>query len=290
MMMNWFRVQNRRNQIGPYLATNIMSVNLLLKNKEDILDRLSHAGYRIKRKYNKRNTSSRGLLGDDLIIDADFVEMKKELPDELLLKAGKANSEPIGRESVNGGSKEGGSKGGSPEDGESVENLIEYLKTCSSEELSAIFDELLRIMERKGAGSKCPRGAGTGTRGGKKERVREISQNVFENLSRAALRGGSKIKDVSKSAGSKASRLAHDNKDSVKEASEKIYCRLRYSSPEERKMILMFLVQVIILKKPTLAKNPAFILLLQSLSNSILSREDVEKLVKGISKLLKRRT
>lgn len=255
-------------------------MNLLLKNKGEILDSLSHAGYRFKRKYNKRNTSSSDLLGDDLIIDADFVEMKKELPDELLLRAGKDDSEPVSGESVGDKSK----------DGEPVENLIEYLKTCSSEELSDIFDELLRIMERKGAGSECPKGAGKGTRGGKTERVRVISQNVFENLSRIASREGSRIKEASKSAGSKASRLAHDNKDSVKEVSEKIYCRLKYSSPDERKMILMFLLQIIVLKKPTLGKNPAFLLLLQSLSNSILSREDVEKLVKGISNLLKRRT
>jgi len=262
----------------------------LLKNKGEILDRLSNASYRIKRKNNKRNTSSRGFLGDEPIIDADFVEVKKELPDELLLGPGKDDREAVDRGSADGESKDNRSADGEPDEGEPVENLIEYLKNCSSEELSAIFDELLRIMERKGAGSECPKGAGAGAHGGKKERVREISKNVFENLSRIASREGSRIKEASKSAGSKASRLAYDNKDSVKEVSERIYCRLRYSSPEERKMILMFLLQIIILKKPTLGKNPAFLLLLQSLSNSILSREDVEKLVKGISKLLKRRT
>ncbi len=257
-----------------------MSVDLLLKNKGDILDRLSHAGYRVKRKYKKRNTSSSdAFIGNIQVINADFVEVKKELPDELLLGTGKGKRESAGGESADSKSA----------DGESVENLVEYLKACSNEELSDVFEELLRIMERKGAGSECPKGAGTGPRGDKKERMGEISKNVFENLSRIASREGSRIKKVSKSATSKASRLAYENKDSVKEVSEKIYCRLRYSSPEERKMILMFLLQVIVLKKPALGKNPAFLLLLQSLSNSILSREEVEKLVKGISKLLKRR-
>lgn len=252
----------------------------MLKNKGDIFDRLSNAEYRVKRIYKKRNTSSNdALIGNIPVIDADFVEVKIEHSDEPLIGGGNDGREPVGEGSVDGKS----------EDVESVENLIEYLKTCSSEELSDIFDELLRIMERKGAGSECPKGSGTGPRGGKKERVREISKNVFENLSRIASREGSRIKEVSKSATSKASRVAYENKDSVKEVSGKIYCRLRYSSPEERKMILMFLLQVIILKKPTLGKNPAFLLLLQSLSNSILSREEVEKLVKGISKLLKRR-
>jgi hypothetical protein len=261
------------------------SVNHVLKNKGDIFDRLSNAEYRIKRKYKKRNASSRDALrGNIQVIDADFVEVKKELPDELLLGTGRGNRESVDDEYVAGESADGGS-----DDGESVANLIEYLKACSNEELSDILEELLRVMERKGAGSECPKDAGAGMRGGKKERVRKISKNIFENLSRVASREGSRIKEASKSAGSKASRLAYENKDSVKEVSGKIYCRLRYSSPEERKTILMFLLQVIILRKPALGKNPAFLLLLQSLSNSILSREEVEKLVKGISKLLKRR-
>jgi hypothetical protein len=62
------------------------SVNHVLKNKGDIFDRLSNAEYRIKRKYKKRNASSRDALrGNIQVIDADFVEVKKELPDELLL-------------------------------------------------------------------------------------------------------------------------------------------------------------------------------------------------------------
>lgn len=246
----------------------------MLKNKVDIFDRLSHAGYRIKRRYKTRHTSSSDLFGTIPIIDADFVEVKKDLPKEFLLGTGKDEY----------GSAEYGSG-----DRESAENLLEYLKGCSVDELTDIFEEILRIMGRRGTENEYPDGMNGGTAGGKKKWVKEFSKTTFDNISRVTCRESSRIKEVSKNAASKASRLAAENKDSVREVSGKIYYRLRYSSPEERNLVLMVLLQAVILRKPALSKNPAFKVLLSSVNNPFLNKEDVEGLVKGISRLLRRR-
>lgn len=236
----------------------------MLKNKKDVFGRLSRAGYRTRKKTESGKASLRdSLVGKGPFIDADFVEVDGDFEEEGPGRAGKDYLK-------------------------SMEGLREYLKACSAEELNEIFDEILRIIEGDDAGNEDLKQAYGETRGSKKEKVKEFSRSAFESFSRAASREAVRIKKVSRNASSKASRVVSENKESVKQVSGKIYCRLRSSSPEERKLMLMVLLQIVILRKPVLGKNPAFKILLGYLGNSLLSKEEVRDLIRGISSLLRR--
>ena len=95
--------------------------------KERIFDRLSDAGFWVRKKSKSRKTLSReSLLGSSPIIDADFVEVDEDFfrdPDSLLNWIQDQLTPEL------------------------LENLREYLRTRSQEEISEIFEEVRKILE-----------------------------------------------------------------------------------------------------------------------------------------------
>lgn len=242
-----------------------------LLNKKSILNRVS------SRKRRKKNLDF--FTGSSPVIEANFVEVSGNYEESC-----DRNPTRTSRSVTENGE-------------ESIEKLQEYLKTSSPEELARIFEELRKLLgnEKCSFGNEREKKQENGRKNrtdrtaGKKERIREISREAFETLSEAACREAKRVKEISKTASEKASRFAAENKDSAREVSEKIFRRLKNSSPEERKLILLLLLQAATLKKPTLKKNPAFSVLLQGLSNPFLNRKEAEELIAGFARLFKRR-
>ena len=239
--------------------------------REDILNRVS------SRKRRQRTPDF--FTGSGPVIEADFVEIPgnfeendRNFPPELACPAATPGEKTI-------------------------EKLREYLKTSSQEDLIRILEELGKLLESEncnfenqpGKEQGPAREKGTGETAGKKEKIREISRETFKTLSGLACQEAKRMKGFSKTAYEKASGFAAENKVPAREISEKIYLRLKNSGPEERKLILMILLQAAVLKKPGLKKNPAFSVLLRGLGTPSLNRKEVEELIAGFAGLFRRR-
>lgn len=213
----------------------------MLDNKKSILDKFSFGRTLNGKKPEIEKPLSRDfLIGSGPLIDADFVDLDNDSGNEACFAF--------------------------ENDNESIENLIEYLRSRPSEELSEIFVYLSRILE--GENDECEFMGETGEdeSTGKKESIKEISKNVFGVLSSKACREKERIQNISKNASINASRVAFERKESAKKASSKIYNRVKNSSPAEREFILI-LLEIAILRKPSTGRSAALSILSLFLNN-----------------------
>lgn len=167
----------------------------MLKNKKGVFERLSDAGFRVRKKSESEKVLSReSLLGSSPVIDADFVEVDEDFSMDKD-SSFKPDSEPI--------------------DSELLEKLREYLKTRSQEEISEIFEEIHRILESRASKGEFNNSQGKETPYNGKVKIKETLKIAFRICSETASFGKKRIIDVSKVASSKASSIASDGKESL---------------------------------------------------------------------------
>jgi mRNA-degrading endonuclease RelE of RelBE toxin-antitoxin system len=247
-------------------------VTFLLKVKRGVLDRLSDAGSRIRKKTEPRKSSSRNFISESgPIIDADFVEVDEDVFLSLN-PSSETNSESI--------------------DSELLEKLKDYLKTRSQEEISEIFEEIRRILENRDSASKFNRIRGNESPYNEKLNIKEISKAAFEIFSKTASCGKKQIIKVSKVASSKASSIASEGKESIKISSKKFNKRWSDLSPRDRKIIselIVAMIEIGVLKGAGRSKKAAFAILSSIYRHQTPGKKDMEDFAEGLQKVLKRR-
>jgi len=150
-------------------------------------------------------------------------------------------------------------------DQQSLENLREYLKTRSSEEISAIFEDIRKILKGREFREEF---SGSGEyEGAYSERMNRNNsqQNAFRKFSKTISSGKERLIKVSQSASSTAFFLASEGKESIKISSKKINEKWNNLSPKERKMIsgiLIAMIEIGILKGTTKSTRAALAFLL----------------------------
>jgi predicted house-cleaning noncanonical NTP pyrophosphatase (MazG superfamily) len=240
--------------------------------KERIFDRLSDAGFGVRKKSKSRNTSSRELLlGSSPIIDANFVEV----------------DEGSSRDPDSSPEKDSGSI-----DSELLENLREYLRTRSQEEISEIFEEVRKILERRGSESNFRKELGEEIPINQRARIKDISKNVFKVFLETASYGGKRIISASKTASSIASSIASERKESIVDSSKKLNEKWNNLSPRDRKIItelLVAMIEIALLKGASRSKQAAFAILSSISRHQTPGRNDLEDFTEGLQKLFKRR-
>ncbi|WP_240664294.1 hypothetical protein [Methanosarcina sp. MSH10X1] len=239
--------------------------------KEKVFNKLSDAGLRIRKNPKSRKASSReSLFGNSPIIDADFVEVDEAFfrdPDT----SPKLDSEPI--------------------DSELLENLREYLRTRSEEEISEIFQEVRKILETRGAESDFRKASGEEIPINQRARIKKISKNAFKVFLETASYGRKHIASASKTASSIASSIASEGKESIMDSSEKLNRKWNNLSPRDRKIISELIVAVIeigLLKGASRSKRAAFAILSSISRHQPPGRKDLEDFAEGLQKILKR--
>ncbi len=240
--------------------------------KERVFDTLSDAGFRIRKKSKSRKASSReSLLGSSPIVDADFVEVEEDFfrdPDS----SSELNSKSI--------------------DSELLENLKEYLKTRSQEEISEIFEEVHKILESRASESKFQEASGEEIPINKKTKIKDISKNAFRLFSETASFGKKRIISASRVASSKASLMASEGKESIMGSSKKLNEKWNNLSPRDRKIIselIVAMIEIGLLKGASRSKKATFAILSSISRHQTPGRKDLEELVEGLQKLFKRR-
>jgi hypothetical protein len=144
-----------------------------------------------------------------------------------------------------------------------LENLREYLKTRSQEEITEIFEEINKILEKKAS----------------KGELKETLKNAF--------------RVCSETASSKASSIASNGKESLKVSSKMLSNKWNNLSPGDRKIIsevIITLIEIGLLKSSSKGKKAAFVILSSISRHQTPGRKDLEELVEGFQKLLKRRS
>jgi hypothetical protein len=240
--------------------------------KERVLDRLSDAGFGVRKKSKSRNTSSRELLlGSSPIIDANFVEVDEG-------SSGDAGSSS----KMDSGSI----------DSETLENLREYLRTRSQEEISEIFEEVRKILERRGSESNFRQELGEEIPINQRERIKNLSKNAFKVFLETASYGGKRIISASKTASSIASSIASERKESIVDSSKKLNEKWNNLSPRDRKIIselIIAMIEIGLLKGASRSKQAAFAILSSISRHQTPGQKDLEDFTEGVQKLFKRR-
>jgi predicted house-cleaning noncanonical NTP pyrophosphatase (MazG superfamily) len=245
-----------------------MDVIFLLKNKQDIFGRFSKSSYRFR----KNPESGKGSLRDSLIgscpvIDAEFVEV-----------SGDSDSEEAFSDEM---------------DSELLENLREYLRTRSKEEITEIFEEIRKTLEERTSESGFSENRWKGTSSYEKMRMKEIPGRAFRTFSRTACCGKDQIIKFSKVVSSKASSIASEGRESVKASSKILNEKWSNLSPRDRELISDTIIAVIelgLLKNSTKGKKAAFVILSGICNHKAPGKKDLEEFIDGVSRLLKRRT
>lgn len=243
-----------------------MGVIFLLKNKQDIFRRFSNSGYRFR----KNPSSGKGSLRDSFIgspvIDAEFVEVsgdpssEEDCPDEL--------------------------------DSNLLDNLREYLRTRSKEEITEIFEEIRKTLEDRTSKSEFSENRWEGTSTYEKIRMKEIPGRAFKTFSKTACCGRDQILKFSKTVSSKASDIASEGKESIKASSKILNEKWSNLSPSDRKLISDTIIAVIelgLLKNSTKGKKAAFVILSSIFNHKAPGKRDMEEFIDEVSKRLKRR-
>jgi hypothetical protein len=240
--------------------------------KERIFDRFSDAGFGVRKKSKSRNTSSRELLlGSSPIIDANFVEVDEG-------SSGDAGSSS----KMDSGSI----------DSETLENLREYLRTRSQEEISEIFEEVRKILERRGSESNFRHESGEEIPINQRARIENMSKNAFKIFLETASYGRKRIISASKAASSIASSIASERKETVVNSSKKLNEKWNNLSPRDRKIItelLVALIEIGLLKGASRSKQAAFAILSSISRHQTPGQKDLEDFTEGVQKLFKRR-
>jgi len=234
-------------------------------------DAFSNAASRIRKKSHPGKAYSKDFLFESYpIIDADFVEVDE---DPLIEPGGlsKMNSEKI--------------------DQQTLENLKEYLKTRSNEEISAIFEDIRKTLKGRGFkedsyGSEENEEAYSETMNrGNSER------NLFRNFSETISAGKEKLIRFSKAAPSAAFSLASEGKETFIYSSKELNKKWNNLSPKDRKMISDILITVIeigILKGTTRSRRAALAVLLSIYRRQTPGKKDLEDFIEGAQRILKR--
>jgi hypothetical protein len=240
--------------------------------KERIFDRLSDAGFGVRKKSKSRNTSSRELLlGSSPIIDANFVEVDEG-----------SSGDTDSSSKMDSGSI----------DSETLENLREYLRTRSQEEISEIFEEVRKILERRGSESNFRHESGEEIPINQRARIENISKNAFKIFLETASYGRKRIISASKAASSIASSIASERKETVVNSSKKLNEKWNNLSPRDRKIItelLVALIEIGLLKGASRSKQAAFAILSSISRHQTPGQKDLEDFTEGVQKLFKRR-
>ena len=240
--------------------------------KKGIFNRLSNAGCRIGKKPESWKALSRDSVFESCsVIDADFVEVNEDFfcdPDA----SSELNSKPI--------------------DSGVVENLREYLKTRSHEEISEIFEEIRKILESRVSERDFREVSEEGIPINKKTKIKEISKNAFNFFSETASCGKQRIISASKVASSKASALASERTESIMDSSKKLNEKWNNLSPRDRKIIselIITMIEIGLLKNSTRGKKATFAILSSISRHQTPGKKDLEEFVEGLQKLFKRR-
>ena len=244
--------------------------------KESVFDRLSSAGFRVRKKYKTRNgPSQETLFGSSPIIDADFIEVDAEVDEDFF-------HPPDSSPELNSGSI----------DPELLENLREYLRTRSQEEISEIFEEVRKILESRGSESDFRKTAREEIPINQRARIKKISKDAFRAFLETASYGKKQIISASKIASSKASSIASEKKESVIDSSKKLNEKWNKLSPGDRKIIselLVAMIEIGLLKGASRSKQAAFAVLSSISRHQTPGRKDLEDFTEGLQKLFKRR-
>lgn len=242
-----------------------MDVIFLLKSKQDIFRKFSSSGYRVR----KSPGSGKGSLHDSLmwscpVFDADFVEVCEASEED-----------------------------DSPElDPELLEDLREYLRTRSKEEITEIFDEIRKTLESRTSEGRFSGDSMGGSSAYEKIRVKEIPGRAFRTFSKTASCGKSRVIKISKTVSSKASTIASGGKESVKFSSKKLNDRWSNLSPNDRKMIsdvLITVIEVGLLRNSSRGRRAAFVVLSSIYRHQPPGRNDLEEFIDEVSRRFKRR-
>jgi len=243
-----------------------MDVIFLLKNKQDIFRKFSSSGYRVR----KSSGSGKSSLHDSLmwscpVLDADFVEVSEASTNE----------------------------DDSPElDPELIENLREYLRTRSKEEITEIFEEIRKILESRTAESRFSENSTGGFSAYEKVRMKEIPGRAFRTFSKTASCGKARVIKISKTVSSKASTIASGGKESVKVSSKKLNEKWSNLSPNDRKMISEVLITVIevgLFRNSSRGRRAAFVVLSSIYRHQPPGRNDLEEFIDEVNRRFKRR-
>jgi predicted house-cleaning noncanonical NTP pyrophosphatase (MazG superfamily) len=244
----------------------------LLKNKKGVFERLSDAGFRVRKKSeSERVLSHDSLLGSCPVIDADFVEVGDDFSMDKD-SSFKPDSEPI--------------------DSELLEKLREYLKTRSQEEISEIFEEIHKILESRASESKFNNNQRKEIPDKEKVKIKETLKSAFRICSETASFGKKQIINASKSASLKASSIASERKESLKVSSKKLNDKWSNLSPGDRKIISELIITVIeigLLKNSSRGKQATFAILSSISRRQTPGRKDLEEFVEGLRGLIRRR-
>ena len=244
-----------------------MGVTFLLKNKQDIFRRFSNSVYRSR----KNSKSGKDLLRDSFIgshpvIDAEFVEVsgdpsyEEDCPDDL--------------------------------DSDLLDNLREYLRTRSKEEINEIFEEIRKTLEERSSKSGFSGIRREGASAHEKIRMKEIPEMAFRTFSKTACSGRDQILKFSKTVSSKASDIASEGKESVKASSKILNEKWSNLSPRDRKLISDTIIAVIelgLLKNSSKSKKAAFVVLSSVLNHKAPGKKELEEFIDEVSRRLKRR-
>ena len=177
-------------------------------------------------------------------------------------------------------------------DSELIENLREYLRTRSKEEITEIFEEIRKILE-----SRTSEGRFSGTPlkdsyAYEKEWMKDIPGRAFRAFSKTASCGKDRVIEISKTVSSKASTIASESKESVKGSSKKLNDKWSNLSPGDRKMISEVIITVIeigLLKNSTRGRKAAFVVLSSIYKHQTPGKKDLEEFIEGMSRRFKRR-
>jgi hypothetical protein len=240
--------------------------------KEKVFDKLSDAGFRVRKKSKFRKASSReSLLGSSPIVDADFVEVDDDFSHD------PNSSSELDSESV---------------DSELLEKLREYLKTRSQEEISEIFEEVRKILESRGPESDFRKASREDIPINQKARIKKISKDAFKVFMETASYGKKQIISASKVASLKASSMASEGKESIVDSSKKLNEKWNNLSPRDRKIIselIVAMIEIGLLKGASRSKKAAFAVLSSISRRQTPGRKDLEDFAEGLQKIFKRR-
>lgn len=243
-----------------------MDVIFLLKSKQDIFRRFSNSGYRFRKNPRSGRDSLRdSFIGSNPVIDAEFVEIsgdpsEEDFPDEL--------------------------------DSDLLDNLREYLRTRSKEEIDEIFEEIRKTLEDRTSGSGFFENRWESAYAYEKTRMKEIPGKAFKTFSRTACCGRDQILKFSKTVSSKASDMASEGKESIKASSKILNEKWGNLSPSDRKLISDTIIAVIelgLLKNSTKGKKAAFVVLSSIVNHKAPGKKDLEEFIDEVSRRIKRR-
>lgn len=240
----------------------------LLRNKQDIFRKFSNSDYRFRKNQKSGKDSLRdSFIGSYPVIDAEFVEVSEEpfseddCPEEL--------------------------------DSDLLENLREYLRTRSKEEIAEIFEEIRKTLEQRTPRSGFSENLRESAFAYEKLRMKEISGRAFKTISKTACCGRDQLLKFSKTVSSKASDIASEGKESVKVSSKIINEKWSNLSPRDRKLIsdtILTVIELGLLRNSTKGKKAAFVVLSSIYNHKSPGKRDLEEFIDEVSRRFKRRS